>query len=138
MWRCTVLCAVLIGACGLCVSAEPGDDRRELLKQCSVLQEEIYAQRRLHNDLFMELLRDGVETGAWSEADRLIAMEAHAEVIAPVPAEMTSSEDLLRRSKARRTPQRGTRLPIAALRGTTSIESWFLLHRYYLDGLFDS
>jgi hypothetical protein len=138
MWRRTALCAALIGTCGLRVSAEPGDDRREFLTQCTLLQEEIYAQRRLHNELFADVLAHGVEKGAWSEADRVIAMEAHADVLAPVPGEMTSSDDLARRSKAKRTPQRGTRLPIAALRATTSVESWFLLHRYYLDGLFDS
>jgi hypothetical protein len=140
MWRGTILSLALVGICSQWgTAAESGDDRRRaFLEQCSAVQQEIYEQRRLLNELFEEQLREGVETGAWSDGDRVVALDSHAEILTPVPAEISNTSDALRRSRAKRASDRPRVYPIATLRATTAIESWFLLHRYHLDGLFDS
>src|SRR4051812_14242867 len=86
------------------------------LERCVTMQREVDEQRRLLNELFLASLAEGVERGAWTESDRVIARDAYEEMVRPLSAETNDTLEVLRRSKAKRTPEQMGGPPTAPLR----------------------
>jgi hypothetical protein len=105
--------------------------------QYVTIQRELDAQRLALNELFLILLDEGVERGAWVDRDREIAREAYAAALKPIDPYSTSLNEVARREKATQAPDRRANPPVVPMRSTSSLEAWYLTRQYHLDLLFD-
>jgi hypothetical protein len=101
------------------------------------MQRELDAQRLALNELFLILLDEGVEDGAWVERDREIAREAYEPVLRPIDPYSKSLNEVERRMKAMHAPDRRAIPPVVPMRTTSSLEAWYLTRQYHLDLFFD-